>query len=497
MKVKLVSFYNRFYEYPTKYSLGTLRLASYMAKNENLDIGIVPIDSEQEVSESTIKKLVEDSPEIIGIPNFMWTEQKAQKISEEIKKINPNIIRVIGGPSTADVAFEDWQSDEIFVLGEGEEALLEICERKLEDPTFNAEATNQLQLKNVFSEKSDVSDRHVVYTNTSVPKGIPLFSKKIENMKEDKEKEEFAWYETTRGCAYNCGYCGHKTRNNLGYINLDNVEQEIKNIKRLGLGRLFIVDPIIGGTKENGKKVLKMCNEEIPDTKIIAYLRPEMLDDEYVDILSNCNLEEMRFGIQTLNPKVPGWVRSNSINKIQEELSKLHGRKVNWRAELIVGLPGDNMEGLRNSVKTVINEFQPTVLAGYHLTAIKGTRLYNLVDGTDKEKWLKIDEDSQVTESYSFTQEEFKKMTRYSVLTTSLYNVLKKIFPEKLIDYDKLMNYIQNNIDENIDYERIEQFDTQYAEQYWKSRLKELKHEKAYNNKTWGINRKPEKDYTR
>ena len=72
-----------------------------------------------------------------------------------------------------------------------------------------------------------------------------------------------------------------------------------------GIKRLFVVDPIIGGTKENGKKVLRMCNEQIPDTKLIAYLRPEMLDDEYVDILSKCNLEEMRFGIQTLNPQVP------------------------------------------------------------------------------------------------------------------------------------------------------------------------------------------------
>lgn len=497
MKVKLISFYNRFYEYPTRYSLGTLKLASYVGKNKNLDIGIVPINSEEEITHSMIQSLVKDSPTIIGIPNFMWTEQKAQKICKEIKKIDPNIMRVIGGPSTADVVFEDWQSDEIFVLGEGEEALLKICEKKLDEPTFDAEHVNELGLNNVFSEKSDSIERHVIYTNTTIPKGIPLFSKEIERMKENREKEKFAWYETTRGCAYNCGYCGHKTRNNLGYIDFENIEQEIKNIKEQKLERLFIVDPIIGGNKENGKKVLKMCNKEIPNTRIIAYLRPEMLDDEYVDILSNCNLEEMRFGIQTLNPEVPGWVRSNSINKIQEELKKLYGKKVNWRAELIVGLPGDNMEGLKNSVKTVIDKFQPTVLAGYHLTAIKGTRLYNLVNGTDKEKWIKVDKNSQVTESYSFSEKEFKEMSRYSVLTTSLYNVLKKIFPNKLIDYNKLMNYIQNNTDKNIDYERVEQFDTQYVEEYWKSKLKELNHEKDYNSKAWGINRKPEEDYTR
>lgn len=305
MKVKLISFYNRLEEYPSKYSLGTLRLASYMGQNDHLNIKIVPIDSEEEVSEDTVKKILEDSPEVVGIPDFMWTERKAQEISKQIKKINPNVMRIVGGPSTADVVFDDWQSDEIFVLGEGEEALLKICEEKLKNPTFNANDIHKLQLENVFSEVSDTSNRHVIYTNTNIPRGIPLFSDKMEQMKDEEEKEDFAWYETTRGCAYNCGYCGHKTRNNLGYIHLENVEKEIENIKKEGIKRLFIVDPIIGGTKENGKKILRMCNEQIPDTKLIAYLRPEMLDDEYVDILSKCNLEEMRFGIQTLNPQVP------------------------------------------------------------------------------------------------------------------------------------------------------------------------------------------------
>lgn len=305
MNIKLISFYNRVDEYPSKYSLGTLRLASYLGKNDNFKIKIIPIDSDEELSEDKIKKILEDSPEVVGIPNYMWTERRAQEISEQIKKINPNIMRIVGGPSTADIVFDDWQSDEIFVLGEGEEALLKICEEKMKNPNFNSSEISKLQLGNIFSKASDTLNRHVIYTDNNIPRGLPLFSEAVEQMKIEEEKEGFAWYETTRGCAYNCGYCGHKTRNNLGYIDLENVEAEIANIKKEGIKRLFVVDPIIGGTKENGKKVLRMCNEQIPDTKLIAYLRPEMLDDEYVDILSKCNLEEMRFGIQTLNPQVP------------------------------------------------------------------------------------------------------------------------------------------------------------------------------------------------
>lgn len=496
MNVKLISFYNRFKEYSTKYSLGTLKLAAYIGQDEDIDVQIVPINSEEELTEEKIAELCEGNPDVLGIPNFMWTERLAKQISKEVANRNPNILRVIGGPSTNTVDFKEWNSDEVFVIGEGEEALMEICKAKKENPSFDSTQIRDLNASNVFSVTSDLSDRHVLYTNTQIPRGMPLFSSRIEEMKADKTPEDFAWYETTRGCAYNCGYCGHKTRNNLGDVDLDIIEEEIKNIGERGIKRLFIVDPIVGGKKDKGKEVLKLCNRDIPDTRIIAYLRPEMLDSEFVDILEDCNLEEMRFGIQTLNPNVPGWVRSNSIGKIKTELSKLRGKDINWRAELITGLPGDDMNGLRDSIKGVIDDFQPTVLAAYHLTAIKGTKLYNLVDGTDPEKWLKVNEDSQAIASYSYDEAEFREMARYSNGMTGLYNLLKKMYPKKTVGFDKLEKFVSAHIGD-ADEARIMDFDDEYMEEFWRGKLKEITHEKVNSDKTWPISRKSDEDYTR
>lgn len=498
MNVTLISFYNRFKEYSTKYSLGTLKLAAYIGKNEDIKVNIVPINSEEEITQELIDELSDSKIDILGIPNYMWTEKLAKQISKEVKSNNPKILRLIGGPSTPSVDFSDWNSDEIFIIGEGEEALQQICQARLKKPEFNAKDINQIMANNVFSETHNLSDRHVLYTNSQIPKGIPLFSDEIEAMKTDKTPEDFAWYETTRGCAYACGYCGHKTRNNLGDVDLGIIQEEINNIGKRGIKRLFIVDPIVGGKPDKGKEVLKLCNLAIPDTRIIAYLRPEMLDDEFVDILKNCNLEEMRFGIQTLNSNVPAWVRSNSIKRITEELSKLKGKQVNWRAELIVGLPGDDMEGLRNSMKTVVNEFQPTVLAAYHLTAIKGTKLYSLVDGSNKDKsqWLRINENSQAIESHSYTEEDFWEMARYSNGITSLYNLLKKYCPYKEIDYDKLEQFVFKTWGD-VDQKRIIQFDDEYMEQYWQKKLKELTHEKINNSQTWAIREQQSEGYSR
>ena len=230
MNVTLISFYNRFKEYSTKYSLGTLKLAAYIGKNEDIEVNIIPINSEEEITKEILDKLSNPKIEVLGIPNYMWTEKLAKLISKEVKKRNPKILRLVGGPSTPSVDFSDWNSDEIFIIGEGEEALYQICQAKLKNPKFNARDINQLITNNVFSETHNLNDRHVLYTNSRIPRGIPLFSDEIETMKQDKTPENFAWYETTRGCAYACGYCGHKTRNNLGDVDLDIIQEEIKNI---------------------------------------------------------------------------------------------------------------------------------------------------------------------------------------------------------------------------------------------------------------------------
>lgn len=494
MKVNLISFYNRFDEYSTKYSLGALKLAAYLGQIDGVEVEIVPLNSEQEVTDDEIARILHGNPQMVGIQNYMWTERHAQRISKIIKEKHPEILRLVGGPSTNTVDFDMWSGGEIFTIGEGEVALAAIAQARMQDPNFNSSKVKGLQnpdgspVDNVFSREQDLSDRHVLYKTTEIPAGLPLFSDKVEAMKQDRTPETFAWYETTRGCAYNCGYCGHKTRNNLGYIDLDNIEEEIKGIKKAGIKRLFIVDPIVGGNKERGKEVLKLCNKEIPETEIIAYLRPELLDSEFVEILEQTNLEEMRFGIQTLNPNVPAWVRSNSINIIQRELSKLKGRDINWRAELIVGLPGDDMTGLRDTMKTVITDFQPTVLAAYHLTAIKGTKMYSLVDGTGPEGlYLRCDENSQAIASHSYTEEEFKRMACYANSMTGLYNYLKKAYPDRNVSFVGLEKFIIAHI-QDADTIKLQSFDDAYNEEFWGSQIERmLENEKNKSDQTWPV----------
>ena len=297
--------------------------------------------------------------------------------------------------------------DEIFILGEGEISLEEtihyIANGKKDEHFFD-NATN------VFDKKHptcSIREEKLVYKN-------PLFTK-FNNIDTD-----FLYYETSRGCAYKCGYCGFRNREQIENFDLEFVEEEIKRIGRIGFKEVFVVDANLGGTPDRAKNILRMFNMYANNSKLTIYLRPEFIDDEMVELLDAANLKEVRIGIQTVNEKIPSWIRSNSLNSITTELPKLHTRNIPWKAEFIIGLPGDDMEGLKKSLDFAENVLHPAEICCYPLTLIRDTPMFELVDSEGTE-WIKMDDNYRAYESYTYTHEELEEMQAYAISRMNNY----------------------------------------------------------------------------
>ena len=208
---------------------------------------------------------------------------------------------------------------------------------------------------------------------------------------------------------------------------MDFVEEEIRRIGKIGFKEVFIVDANLGGTPDRAKQILELFSKYAPQSKLTIYLRPEFVDDETVNLLSKSNLKEVRIGIQTLNEKVPQWIRSNSMKSIKEELPKLSSAGVPWKAEFIIGLPEDNIAGLKKSLDFAEEVLKPLEICCYPLTVIKGTPLYEKVANSqmrDNEIWIKADDKGRAYEANSYTSEELLEMQRYA--TERMNNYLAK-----------------------------------------------------------------------
>lgn len=418
LNVTFVSGYLRTDEYDAKYTLASMRMASYILDLDNINITNKAIDifSSEEDLQLFASDLANNS-DLICCSLYIYSYDFVKKLSHLISR-KGNICIVVGGPELKNRKPTGWVGDEIFIYGEGEAVLRSIC-KKLQSGLNSFEINklnaigNSTKKDGVYrvSETSKIKVKTCLYSKEFFRKiDMPYFNK------------DFIWYETSRGCLYKCGYCGFRNRKGVGIFDDNIIIEEIKNIGNLCTKKVFIVDANMGGTPQKGKFVLKQFNQYAPNTQIIAYLRPEFLDDEYISIIGKSNIEELRLGVQTLNYNVPKWLRNNNIKSIVDELPKLSKIGVPWRAELIVGLPGDNLEELEKSIGYLVDYIKPTFIYAYHLTVLKETELYHLVN-SDKELWVRIDPNTnRVVCSNSYTNDELKYMLLFSNLITSLYN---------------------------------------------------------------------------
>lgn len=409
MKIALINIYSRLNEYQSRYSLATMRLAEYlMSFGYSVDLIPINIDNYHEIN---FTKEMINNYDVIGLSNYSWVENAVKYVYKSIKKLNPKANIIIGGPQVENVDLNEWDND-YFIIGEGEKALLNLVRyienNKIDKDFFN----NNINIFNKANPKHKKIEQQIQVKN-------PLFTRVL-----PKDKD-FLWYETCRGCAYSCGYCGHKTRKCVDYFDLDLVEKEIKNIGEIGFKKVFVIDPNFAGNRERAKKIIGMFNKYSPKSELTLYLRPEFIDDEAIELYRKSNIDEIRIGIQTTNKNVPQWIRSNSLRHINNELPKLSENGINWRAELIVGLPGDNFNGLKNSIN-FIESLKPTTYYCYHLTLIRGVKLYSLVDNFQNELWITKDNLNRAFSSSTYTHKELLEMLKYSEEKSKNYNERNK-----------------------------------------------------------------------
>lgn len=368
LNIGLLSFFDE--DEGGKYTIASLRIAASLLDMDNVSVEIIPIPINicDEHLLSEIDKINNSDFEVIGMSAYVWTWEKIRKISLGLNRDKIKAV-LVGGPEIQNSIRSDWYGDELFSYGEGEMFTREICKLLIEGA--NIQDIHQMQ-RIANAEKKD--DIYIIEKDGELYNSIPIYT--FDNLKKLKIEDfctDYCFYETTRGCPYKCGYCGHKFRQIPVTFDKSILENEIRFFGEVGLKRIFIVDPILGGTPKRGKEILSMFNKYAPNTKITSFLRPEYLDDEYLELLSRSSIEELRFGIQTINESVPNWIRANNISKILKILPLLTSTGIPWRAELIVGLPGDDIYGLKRSIEFVIKEVHPTYLHAYHLSVLKET----------------------------------------------------------------------------------------------------------------------------
>jgi anaerobic magnesium-protoporphyrin IX monomethyl ester cyclase len=136
---------------------------------------------------------------VVGVTSYTFNFSVAKKIIEEIKRIEPKTVTVLGGVHASalpEEILEDTPALDVIVVGEGELTFLELCRKILDGETV--EDIRGLALRK--NGKVVVNPPRELIENLD---DLPLPNREMLPF----EKYPVASVQTSRGCPYNCIFC--------------------------------------------------------------------------------------------------------------------------------------------------------------------------------------------------------------------------------------------------------------------------------------------------
>jgi hypothetical protein len=229
-----------------------------------------------------------------------------------------------------------------------------------------------------------------------------------------------ALWELSRGCPFTCDFC-FEARGAAGTrrIPMDRVAAELELFEARGIREVFVLDPTFNYHRAQAKQVLRLIAEKAPGIHYFFEVRSEFLDKEMAGLFSalHCTLQ---IGLQSAHDAVLKHIsRSFDARDFEAKILLLHEAEVPYGFDLIYGLPGDSLEGFRESVDFAMG-LVPNHLDVFRLSVLPGTRLAETAPGLDL--WHEAQNPYRVLGSPTFCAEDLEQAARIALGCDVLYN---------------------------------------------------------------------------
>ncbi len=203
-------------------------------------------------------------------------------------------------------------------------------------------------------------------------------------LRDFSERTKFASIFTSLGCPYKCSFCAiHATygERKLRYWSPDWVLRQIDTlVGDYGVKHINIHDELFVFTPKHYIPIAKGLIERGYDLNINAFARVDMLDRanmEDLTMLKRAGFHWLKLGIETGSSRIRANVGkdSYSIDSVRNAVNKAHGVGIDFCANFIFGLPGDDYDSMQDTLDLAL-ELMPAFPSFFCAMAIPGSELY-------------------------------------------------------------------------------------------------------------------------
>ena len=346
--------------------------SSYM---ENSLEGQSPLDMREfninQQDDFIINEILFREYQVICFSVNIWNVERTKDISRVLKKANPQLIIVFGGPEVSFDSLDFMKANnqiDILVIGEGELAFTRLCESD-----FELERVKNIPgiiYRDRFESKIYVNDSKPMLNMDSLP-----FPYKYGMPKEEK----ILYYESARGCPYSCSYCMSSLEKGVRSLPEERIKEEMQFFLDRDVRIVKLVDRTFNWDNIRSYRLLKYLIDN--DNGVTCWhfeLAADLIDDSLKDLISIARpgLFQFEIGIQSTNVETLKAVsRKHSVGEVLRRTADLiELGNCHIHTDLIVGLPYEDYLSVRKSFNEVYNLKADHFQLGF-LKLLKGTRI--------------------------------------------------------------------------------------------------------------------------
>lgn len=345
--------------------------------------------------------LYKEKSDVICFSCYIWNLNEILKLAKDLKKVNPNVVIVLGGPEVSYDAKELLNKNtfvDYIVSGEGEIALKELLVALRDDrPTSNISGVT------ARVEKEIVSNHPCMIENLDdIPFPYDDFTE-LDN--------RIIYYESSRGCPFNCQYCISSTFKGVRYFSLERVKRDLKIFVDANVRQVKFIDRTFNAKKELSLEIMKYL-ADIDNGSINFHfeITAALVDEETLTFLETIRpgLFQFEIGIQSTNPKTRVEIQRNmKLDKIKEIVHRMvNNRNIHIHLDLIAGLPYEDYCTFLKSFDDVYSMKANKLQLGF-LKLLKGSGLRD-----NREKYGYVFDDKAPYEVFSNDYISFEDMLK-------------------------------------------------------------------------------------
>lgn len=354
-------------------NLAVRYLCRYQDLDKSQDVSFAEFTINQ-LPEQIFRRIYEQNPDLLCFSCYLWNIRTVLQLADDYKQLRPEAKILLGGPEVSydgEALLRDHPAVDFIIAGEGEKVL-----RPLLDC-----------LSSAVGEKDLSSVPGLVYRGKagqpiSNPRPAPMELGQLPFPYEgelDELKNRLVYYETSRGCPFNCRYCLSSAEHGVRFQPLEKVFRELQYFLDARVRQVKLVDRTFNCKRSHYRPILQyLLERDNGITNFHLEVSADLLEEEDLALLSRARpgLFQLEIGVQTTHPETAAAVdRLAPFERIAHAVEQIHRfRNIHCHLDLIAGLPQEGYADFARSFDDVFS-LRPEQLQLGFLKLLKGSYL--------------------------------------------------------------------------------------------------------------------------